>query len=213
MCGFNLKLNDPGAGKVSYAEYVKLVYKWHVRSCKFSSTCLEDKEYMSIRNVLAVLSKLVEFLSSHRANRQPHDARGGEDQRRTNAAICRRWRTDTSPCSSAKKAKWRADNVFNPYLPPDPKEIAAREVKPKADGEREKAAEKGEGGGGGARRGGRGGKDAREALGGVGARVHADQIKRKARTAAAEGNEAAAAAAAAVVAAAAAARRWRWARR
>ena len=160
VCGFNLKLNDPGAGKVSYAEYVKLVYKWHVRSCKFYLACLEDKEYMSIRNVLAVLSKLVEFY--------PAIARTGNLMMREAARIKEKdERGDLQTVANRylamlqrEKAKWRADNVFNPYLPPDPKEIAAREVKPKADGEREKAAEKGEGGGGGARRGGRGGKDA-----------------------------------------------------
>ena len=160
VCGFNLKLNDPGAGKVSYAEYVKLVYKWHVRSCKFYLACLEDKEYMSIRNVLAVLSKLVEFY--------PAIARTGNLMMREAARIKEKdERGDLQTVANRylamlqrEKAKWRADNVFNPYLPPDPKEVAAREVKPKADGEREKAAEKGEGGGGGARRGGRGGKDA-----------------------------------------------------
>ena len=57
-----------------------------------------------------------------------------------------------------EKPRWKADNHFNPYLPPDPKEKEKEERERKA---KEEAASKG---GGGSKRGrggdGKGGKDA-----------------------------------------------------
>ena len=150
--GFNLKYDD-SSKKVSYEEFVKLVYKWHVRIAKSFLSCLEGDNYLEIRNSLMVLTKVVKvFPSISRIG--AHILRRVEkikesDERGDLKTMAARYLA----MLQREKPGWKADNQFNPYLPPDPKEKEKEERDRKA---KEEAAAKG----GGSKRGKGGGKDA-----------------------------------------------------
>ena len=150
--GFNLKYDD-SSKKVSYEEFVKLVYKWHVRIAKSFLSCLEGDNYLEIRNSLMVLTKVVKvFPSISRIG--AHILRRVEkikesDERGDLKTMAARYLA----MLQREKPGWKADNQFNPYLPPDPKEKEKEERDRKA---KEEAAAKG----GGSKRGKGAGKDA-----------------------------------------------------
>ena len=158
VSGFNMKFADPSSKKVSYEEFVKLVYKWHLRIAKSFLSCLEGDNYLEIRNSLMVLTKVVKvFPAISRIG--AHILRKVEkikenDERGDLKTMAARYLA----MLQREKPRWKADNHFNPYLPPDPKEKEKEERERKA---KEEAASKG---GGGSKRGrggdGKGGKDA-----------------------------------------------------
>ena len=53
--GFKRDLTDPKAPPVSYVEFVRLNFKWHVRLAKMFSSGLKSKEYTEMRNCLIML--------------------------------------------------------------------------------------------------------------------------------------------------------------
>jgi THO complex subunit 2 len=61
--GFNLSFNagpeTVAPKRCTYVDFVKLVYKMHLRIARAFVACLEGKEYMEIRNGMMVLTKMV----------------------------------------------------------------------------------------------------------------------------------------------------------
>ena len=66
--GFALNPSEGEKGKkASREDFYKLAHKWHVRVGKAFINCLEETEYMSLRNALAVLTRVTsEFPATRR---------------------------------------------------------------------------------------------------------------------------------------------------
>ena len=83
--GFAMRPSEGDAGKkVSREDFYKLAHKWHVRVGKAFINCLEETEYMSLRNALAVLTRVTsEFPATRRVG--AHILRAAEKIQKTDA--------------------------------------------------------------------------------------------------------------------------------
>ena len=83
--GFAMRPSEGDAGKkVSREDFYKLAHKWHVRVGKAFINCLEETEYMPLRNALAVLTRVTsEFPATRRVG--AHILRAAEKIQKTDA--------------------------------------------------------------------------------------------------------------------------------
>ena len=129
--GFAMRPSEGDAGKkVSREDFYKLAHKWHVRVGKAFINCLEETEYMSLRNALAVLTRVTsEFPATRRVG--AHILRAAEKIQKTDArgdlkTVAARYLAMLNKAKSG----WVSDHGFNPHHPMDAKELeekAARE--------------------------------------------------------------------------------------
>ena len=129
--GFAMRPSEGDAGKkVSREDFYKLAHKWHVRVGKAFINCLEETEYMPLRNALAVLTRVTsEFPATRRVG--AHILRAAEKIQKTDArgdlkTVAARYLAMLNKAKSG----WVSDHGFNPHHPMDAKELeekAARE--------------------------------------------------------------------------------------
>ena len=129
--GFAMRPSEGDAGKkASREDFYKLAHKWHVRVGKAFINCLEETEYMSLRNALAVLTRVTsEFPATRRVG--AHILRAAEKIQKTDArgdlkTVAARYLAMLNKAKSG----WVSDHGFNPHHPMDAKELeekAARE--------------------------------------------------------------------------------------
>ena len=159
--GFAMRPSEGDAGKkASREDFYKLAHKWHVRVGKAFINCLEESEYMTVRNALAVLTRVTsEFPATKRVG--AHILRAAEkiqktDTRRDLKTVAARYLAMLTKA----KVNWVSEHGFNPHHPMDAKELeqkAAQEKKKQAaeraardaeTKEKARAAPKRDGGGG-----------------------------------------------------------------
>jgi THO complex subunit 2 len=159
--GFAMRPSEGDAGKKATREdFYKLAHKWHVRVGKAFINCLEESEYMTVRNSLAVLTRVTsEFPATKRVG--AHILRAAEkiqktDTRRDLKTVAARYLAMLTKA----KVNWVSEHGFNPHHPMDAKELeqkAAQERKKQAaeraardaeTKEKARAAPKRDGGGG-----------------------------------------------------------------
>ncbi|XP_024534234.1 THO complex subunit 2 [Selaginella moellendorffii] len=58
MPGFAVLYRDPNSQRVTFAQFVRIQWKWSSRLTKLLIHCLESSEYMEIRNALTILTKI-----------------------------------------------------------------------------------------------------------------------------------------------------------
>jgi THO complex subunit 2 len=133
--GFAMRPSEGDAGKKATREdFYKLAHKWHVRVGKAFINCLEESEYMTVRNSLAVLTRVTsEFPATKRVG--AHILRAAEkiqktDTRRDLKTVAARYLAMLTKA----KVNWVSEHGFNPHHPMDAKELeqkAAQEKKSK----------------------------------------------------------------------------------
>ena len=133
--GFKAK---QGTRDVTMDEFTQLAYKFHCRLSKAFMKCLEEEEYMAIRNVLAVGAKIVEHfpavsrLGAHIMKRV--DAVKTKDARGDIKTVATRYLA----MLARKKKGWISDHAFNPIgCPPSEAEREAKEAELREERERE----------------------------------------------------------------------------
>ena len=133
--GFKAK---QGTRDVTMDEFTQLAYKFHCRLSKAFMKCLEEEEYMAIRNVLAVGAKIVEHfpavsrLGAHIMKRV--DAVKTKDARGDIKTVATRYLA----MLARKKKGWISDHAFNPIgCPPSEAEREAKEAERREERERE----------------------------------------------------------------------------
>ena len=135
--GFAMRPSEGDSGKkCTREEFYKLAHKWHIRVGKAFINCLEEKEYMTLRNALAVLTRITEvFPAMHRVG--AHILRATEkiqknDERGDLKTVASRYLAMLSKA----KPSWVTDHGFNPHHPMDTKEKEQLLLKEKREQER-----------------------------------------------------------------------------
>ena len=135
--GFAMRPSEGDAGKkASREDFYKLAHKWHVRVGKAFINCLEETEYMSLRNALAVLTRVTsEFPATRRVG--AHILRAAEKIQKTDArgdlkTVAARYLAMLNKAKSG----WVSDHGFNPHHPMDAKELEEKAARARNAAER-----------------------------------------------------------------------------
>ncbi|CAM0909455.1 unnamed protein product [Alopecurus aequalis] len=124
--GFAVYFRYPDSQRVSYAQFIKVHWKWSGRITKVLNQCMESKEYMEIRNALTVLTKITSIFPVMRKsgiNIEKRVAKLRGDEREDLKVLA----TGVAAALAARKSSWLSEEEFGMgHL--DPKPVPAKSI-------------------------------------------------------------------------------------
>eukprot|EP01018_Ginkgo_biloba_P036677 Gb_33812 [translate_table: standard] len=112
MPGFAVYYRDPNSQRVTFAQYIKVHWKWSGRITRLLIQCLESNEYMDIRNALIILTKISSVFPVTRKTGINLERRVGKikaDEREDLKVLA----TGVAAALAARKSAWVSEEEFN----------------------------------------------------------------------------------------------------
>ncbi|KAH9314243.1 hypothetical protein KI387_022870 [Taxus chinensis] len=112
MPGFAVYYRDPNSQRVTFAQYIKVHWKWSGRITRLLIQCLESNEYMDIRNALIILTKISSVFPVTRKsgiNLERRVSKIKADEREDLKVLA----TSVAAALAARKSAWVSEEEFN----------------------------------------------------------------------------------------------------
>lgn len=112
MPGFAVYYRDPNSQRVTFAQYIKVHWKWSGRITRLLIQCLESNEYMDIRNALIILTKISSVFPVTKKtgfNLEKRVSKIKADEREDLKVLA----TGVAAALAARKSAWVSDEEFN----------------------------------------------------------------------------------------------------
>lgn len=112
MPGFAVYYRDPNSQRVTFAQYIKVHWKWSGRITRLLIQCLESNEYMDIRNALIILTKISSVFPVTKKtgfNLEKRVSKIKADEREDLKVLA----TGVAAALAARKSAWISEEEFN----------------------------------------------------------------------------------------------------